>query len=481
MTVLDTSAAPTLEAARDYIHPPPFAGEGAIDTPAILARLADHGDAPLDASDVGDLNAICRELAVRGRLRCSYYAGRKPDPDAALLGPGDSARLIDVLVTYAERHGSSEEHERGLALKCLNAALSALDTDRPMIEPVGRSDLITRVQATLDRITLRMSAVGGASAQAEACGSLLSAGNNCSRTVLPLTVLAYEGPMARAYLAALRRAGYRPRRVLLIALSRHPATGRPVGRWLPVRFRMAWSQRTQALAQNYWPRRIRATHPWLADAIARGLEPICDDPADLIAEMYGAFRYQEYAEAVERVLAEGLGDDALSQALRRQAPGTVLFTGGGILPRKLLAIPGLRFVHVHPGRLPQVRGADGLLWSMLVRGRPGRSAFCMAPGIDTGDLIIAEDYPPIRFDLSNHRRPDDLTLYRAIFSFCDPILRADFLIRGVLRAGIDPATAGGAPQDISAGLTYHFMHERLREKVLAVLFRGGQSPAGAVQ
>jgi hypothetical protein len=148
----------------------------------------------------------------------------------------------------------------------------------------------------------------------------------------------------------------------------------------------------------------------------------------------------------------------------------VLFTGGGILPAGVIDLPGLRFLHVHPGHLPFVRGADGLLWSILVRGRPATSCFYLAAGLDTGDVVAVRDYPPLSFDLGSRRRPDDQTLYRAVFSFIDPLLRADMLVNGVLNAGVDLPHLETTPQDPSRGVTYHFLHPRLRERALARLF-----------
>jgi hypothetical protein len=171
-----------------------------------------------------------------------------------------------------------------------------------------------------------------------------------------------------------------------------------------------------------------------------------------------------------RVAVEGYGDPRLAEALKRLGGGIALFTGGGILRPILLDLPGWRFIHVHPGRLPHVRGADGLLWSILLRGRPGCSAFFMARGIDEGEVIAAGDLDPFRFAIGGRPRPDDATLYRALFSFCDPLLRAEFLVSSVLGEGKDAGQLEASPQDLATGRTYHFLHPKVRAKALARLF-----------
>jgi hypothetical protein len=111
---------------------------------------------------------------------------------------------------------------------------------------------------------------------------------------------------------------------------------------------------------------------------------------------------------------------------------------------------------------------------MLVRGRPAMSCFYLANGIDTGDILAVRDYPRLRFDLTGMVRPDDQTLYRAIFSYCDPLLRADLLVNHVLAKKSD-SSLDGLPQATDRGVTYHFMHSALKTKVLAELFVGSNT------
>lgn len=295
---------------------------------------------------------------------------------------------------------------------------------------------------------------------------------------LPLTVLAWEGPQARAYLSRMRLAGLRPDRILLPVLDRHPATKKPVGKWLPRRFRLRYAEKSQELSNNYWPRRIRVSYPFLEGTMVKEIKLLCEPAESMIDEMVGRFRYEHYANKAERVLVSGLSDPTLSDTLSRMGSGTVLFTGGGILRSNLLKLPGFRFLHVHPGYLPYIRGADGVLWSLLVRGRLGMSAFYMSSEIDTGDLIAAEEYAPVSFDISGKSRPDDESLYRAIFSFFDPVLRAEFLVSRVLTKGYDLSSSSSVAQDVSKGITYHFMSPKLRHKALSLLFKSGKVSCG---
>lgn len=290
---------------------------------------------------------------------------------------------------------------------------------------------------------------------------------------IALTVLATEGPQARVYLAAMRRAGLQPERIVLLISSIHLATRKPVAPWMPMRARRWIAGRMQEASANAWPRRIRAREPSLVNAYAIAMEPVIKDSAGLIEEIGGAFDFEKYAVRVDRVMVRGLSDPALSEHLASISPTAVLFTGGGIVRRNLLDIEGIRFIHVHPGKLPEVRGGDGLLWSILLRGRPGSSSFYMDAGIDTGEMIVSRDFEPIQIELGPEPRPDDMTLYRSVFSFVDLLYRLALLIEDVLGHGDDPLDYSAETQNEDEGVTYHFLHERLRSRALEILFANG--------
>jgi SAM-dependent methyltransferase len=279
---------------------------------------------------------------------------------------------------------------------------------------------------------------------------------------LPVTVLAWEGPMARAYLVRMARAGLRPARIILMV--KPSIAGTRWGRW------------TQERSHLFHPQRIRAQHPALVSAIAGAMSPIVEDAAGWLREIYDGFSYERYTDRFETIAARSYKDPAVASALRAAAPGTALFTGGGIVPTDLFAIPGLRIIHVHTGLLPQVRGADVLLWSLLTRGRPGVSAFFMSANLDEGDVIASRECPPLEIALPEDR-PDDDTLYRSVFSFIDPLIRAELLVKDVLEPHPDVTTVAGVPQDLHQGTTFHFMHPALRRRALRMLFRSGMPKA----
>jgi len=287
--------------------------------------------------------------------------------------------------------------------------------------------------------------------------------------VIPLTVMVHEGPIARAYLAVLRHLGQRPARLVRLISSHNKITGKPIGRWLPGNLRKRLSGKIQDARNNYWARKLRRDHPQLFALMKSTISESLDLPKAIFDEVLSFTDYSEYGEDVDSVFIRNLNDKRLFDYLHTLAPAAVLFTGGGLLPESILNITGLRFIHFHPAKLPYIRGSDGLLWSTLVLGQPSASCFYMVPGIDQGEIIETIDYPNITFPTSNGDRPKDEALYRALFAYYDPFVRAKLLerIAHSSKTFIDLPTSR---QDLSEGNTYTFTHPVLRKAVLEQIF-----------
>ena len=285
---------------------------------------------------------------------------------------------------------------------------------------------------------------------------------------LPITVLAWEGPQARAYLVQMQRRGLLPARIMLMVRdTKAEQKGKPAGLG---GLGLRRAEKAQDRSHNYHPYAIRKDHPALVAAIADAMGAVVDDAASFYDQMYDGFSYDAYAGSVERFGANNYKDPGLLKALAGHAGETIIYTGGGIVPRAVFDVPGLRIIHVHTGFLPHVRGADVLLWSLLVRGRPGVSAFFMTPGLDEGDVLAAKELEPLKIALPPGARFDDDTLYRALFSFIDPLIRAQLLVDDVLAPADDVLALAGEPQDLETGVTFHFMHPMVRARALGDLF-----------
>ncbi|MCM8594229.1 hypothetical protein [Accumulibacter sp.] len=177
--------------------------------------------------------------------------------------------------------------------------------------------------------------------------------------------------------------------------------------------------------------------------------------------------YEAVAQRVLRLTVDNYADPRLLKAMRDCGVRTFLYCSGGRVPAAYFK-EDLSILHIHPGVVPHVRGSDGLLWSMLARGRPGCSCFYMDAGIDTGRLIATAEYEPPRW---SGLRADADGLYHALLYCYDPHLRAALLISVLerLAPGQDLAALETAAQPHGGG-HYYTMHPELRARVLARLF-----------
>jgi folate-dependent phosphoribosylglycinamide formyltransferase PurN len=289
---------------------------------------------------------------------------------------------------------------------------------------------------------------------------------------LDLTVLVHEGPIARTYLATMRHMGLRPARIVVMVSGWNSGFHRILKatglRRASERLAISYQRRRN----NFWVSEIAARHPSLFATMREETASGLDFPAGLVDELVSLPELTAYADRVETIAADSLRDPALHAYLETLAPGAILYTGGGIVPREMLRIPGLSFLHVHPAELPRQRGADGILWSVLLGDTVGGSCLFLDPGIDTGDIVAVTAFPIPRFRLRMERRPDDATLYRALFAYFDPFVRASVL-RRVLIEHPDPATLPRHAQREEEGRAYRFLNPSLRRFGLERIFVDG--------
>lgn len=288
--------------------------------------------------------------------------------------------------------------------------------------------------------------------------------------VIPLTILYYEGPIARAYLETIRYLGFKPQKIIELIASKDIVTQKTVGRLLPRSIRKFYAATIQYNKTHYWPRNIKKSHAEFVDAIINTVDSTLGISKRFVNNANKFLPLSDYSHNIESLLIDGLSDKTLHQHLMKQEKSTVLFTGGGIMPSSLLSIQGLKFLHIHPGFLPNIRGADCALWSSLITGHVSASCFFMSPGIDTGNIILPCWLPKLSFDIDT-KNIDLQTRYRAVYGFLDPWLRS-FVLREVLNShdnfhalpSVSQTGAGGS------GATFHFMHDKLRELALTKLF-----------
>lgn len=282
------------------------------------------------------------------------------------------------------------------------------------------------------------------------------------RTLDLIVVADRHCPTSRTYLRYLRNAGLRPRKVIVVDFLWDDAAAtrlqRKWGSWIGSQLLQA----RKAGAPQHSSEFARA---------CRALQTLAEVPVDYFSE----FDFASHADEMVVFTATDFDDVGLHRRLGRERCRTFLYTNGGRVPATLLTRDDMRFIHVHPGVVPDVRGSDGLLWSLLLRGRPGASCFYMDAGIDTGSVIGHKEFPwPDLRSIARELPASDDVLYQALVHAYDPHLRASLLV-DVLSAADDPGALAATRQRPDDGQAYCWMHPRLRRKVLRRLVTGAPS------
>ncbi len=94
-----------------------------------------------------------------------------------------------------------------------------------------------------------------------------------------------------------------------------------------------------------------------------------------------------------RLSEKDVNSASLQQIVQQSPEEYFFFTGGGIIRQPLFATEK-KFIHIHPGRLPDYKGSTCLYYELLREGRCAATSFFMAPGLDTGNIILSADFQP---------------------------------------------------------------------------------------
>lgn len=454
-------------------------GDAAQHTASLLHTLLDEAHWPARQRDI--IDQLSRRLEISGQLRSHYVLEQgtlKWRADATVLA--EPWCSLAVLQLYrATRMDRQREAPSGKRLKRFNALFKLL----PAAKQAWADQHSALQQAIIDDFqqlqNAQAASIAAATPGQPASRPPQPTAPQARTRTLPISVLFYEGPIARAYLETLHAAGLRPERIIQLVSSRDLSTGKPLGRLLPVMLRQHYAASIQSNRIHHWPKRIAAQHPELRSAIHAEVTQQLGFAQALLEDASAPKPLQHYCDDVTPLLITGLKDPRLQQYLATLPPATLLFTGGGMVPTSLLDIKGLRFIHIHPGYLPDIRGADCVLWSALLHGQCSASSFYLSAGIDTGDIIQRAWLPPLKFPLDPANYAPK-TLYRAIYAFFDPWVRAS-LLQQTLSVGGQLDRLSTLKQAPLQGTNYHFMQEQLQQAALKVLFdpaRPNQSGGG---
>lgn len=270
---------------------------------------------------------------------------------------------------------------------------------------------------------------------------------------LDLTVLFIDSAPSRIYLALLHKSGYIAKNIIFLDIQPESAKYNLVKRLFGISI-------ASFLYSMYRKIRVKAL-----DSIAIQLLALNNLRPEDLNNCLAPYNKKQ----IERLYLKSINDEKLSLHIEKSGHryGAILFTDGGVLKDKILDIPEIKFIHIHPGIVPDIRGADCLFWSYLLRSKAGYSAFYMNSGIDTGDILIKKEYD-IEFGEIDFSSFDSYDIYINILKYYDPCLRINTFIEllNSVHATQRLDDLHFERQDPNEGRMYFVMHKELRDFVI---------------
>lgn len=147
----------------------------------------------------------------------------------------------------------------------------------------------------------------------------------------------------------------------------------------------------------------------------------------------------------------------LIEHLKKSEVDFFVFSGGGILQSDVLEA-GPKFIHLHPGIVPEYRGSTCFYYSIINEDRCGVTAFIMNEGLDTGPIVHQRIFP----------KPDHVF----VDEIYDPHIRSETLLDVLKDNMLEAKIITQAAQD---GNTYFIIHPVLKHVAILSCVRDASS------
>ena len=182
---------------------------------------------------------------------------------------------------------------------------------------------------------------------------------------------------------------------------------------------------------------------------------------NFIKEMY-KYENLSYFKNIEFISEKSINSNSLIKYVKKEKNLNYLISNSEIL--KDVLNTKNNFYHIHPGYLPEIKGADASLYSIKYNDTIGCSFFKLNKKIDEGEIIYRFKVKFVKLNLENNFFTTS-ELYKIWYSFFDPLLRAKML-DDIINNRIDIEKK----IDYNNGNYYSFMDENEKNKIFKKIF-----------
>ena len=179
---------------------------------------------------------------------------------------------------------------------------------------------------------------------------------------LDIVILLYDSFYGRSYLSALKYAGYSPKKIIHVKIKKnilnYISDNSKVQLFKNILFKSIYFVRARVKKRK----------------LIKYINEVCNKDGEQV-DYYGKINLEDYSDNVDVINVKSINDKELEKKISSEISKVFMFTGGGILESNILDLPNKKYIHIHPGIVPAIKGSDGLLWSYLIDNKIGFSCF----------------------------------------------------------------------------------------------------------
>lgn len=161
-------------------------------------------------------------------------------------------------------------------------------------------------------------------------------------------------------------------------------------------------------------------------------------------------------------LTRDVNSSIVIQSLKECSEEVFIYAGaGGAILQKDILSTGKKFLHIHPGQLPEYRGSTTIYYSILKETKCVASGIFLNKKIDAGPLIASKDFP-------HPKGKEDID-----YSY-DPRIRSELLI-DILREYTKTGAWNYLQPKQDSGELYYIIHPVLKHLAILKCRKGSKS------
>ena len=271
---------------------------------------------------------------------------------------------------------------------------------------------------------------------------------------LSFGIIFFDNPIGRSYLNFLSENNFYAKEIIILINKKY--------RYFPKGF----ASSLNCYFNNYHALQLLSSKLFLINS--ENITNFFNFDKNFIKNMYKKINFENISSKITYVYIQDINSDNLKKLIDGNKK-TYLYTGGGILKKSILNTQN-KFLHIHPGFLPKIRGADGVLWSLLKSNSLGVSSFYLNNKIDQGNILSRENLAITKLTLNSDKNISNKTYYRFIYSFIDPLLRT-YHLRNIINDNIIENSSQLIENEVSKGEYYSFMEEDNFEIIKNKIFK----------